>query len=71
MIMFNYSKKFLFVVFALCLFAMGAIIYSIIENGFKEGKDLIYQLLLIFSGTISSVILFYKLYVKPNNKESD
>jgi hypothetical protein len=46
----------------LCLFAIGAKLWLIIENGFGTGKELLYTILLLGSLSISSVILYQKIY---------
>lgn len=66
--MFKFNEKFIFIVFALCLFLIGIQLYLIIEGGFKEGKDLIYQILILFSLSVSSITFFNILYVNPKNK---
>ena len=68
--MFKFNKKILFIIFALCLFAIGAKITLIIQNGFGKGNDLIFTLLLLLSLTISSVVIYRQIYKVKKNKES-
>lgn len=69
--MFKFNKKILFVFFALCLFAIGAKISLIIQNGMEEGNDLIFTILLLLSLTISSVVLYKKIYKGKKNKSQN
>ena len=67
--MFNFNKKILFIIFMLCLFAIGAKISLVIQNGLGKGNDIIFTALLLLSLTISSVILYKQIYkVKKNTK---
>jgi hypothetical protein len=69
--MFQFNKKFLFFVFALCLFTIGAKISLIIQNGLGKGNDLIFTILLLFSLIISSVILYGNINKAKKNIKSD
>ncbi len=68
--MFKFNKKFLFIVFALCLFAIGAKISLIIYNG-RFGKDFIFTIILLLSLTISSIVLYRKIYKDSNDVKSE
>jgi len=69
LIMFKFNKKFLFIIFALCLFAIGAKISLIIENGIDKGNDLIFTSLLLFSLVISAFVLYNQIYKTKKAKE--
>jgi len=60
--MFKINRKVLFFVFALCLFAIGAKISLLIENGFGDRDDIIFTILLLGPLIISSITIYYKLY---------
>lgn len=67
--MFKINRKVLFFVFALCLFAIGAKIGLLIENGFGDRDDIIFTILLLGPLIISSITIYNKLYRdKKNNK---
>lgn len=67
--MFKFNKKFLFVIFALCLFAIGVKISLVIENGPGKGNDLIFTIFLFFTLIISSIVIYKQIYkIKKNNK---
>lgn len=65
--MFRFGKKILIIIFALSLLALGSEIYLIIEYGFKSGKELIFQILLIISLIISNGYFYWLLFLKPKN----
>ena len=69
--MLKFNKKFLFVIFALCLFAIGAKISLIIQNGLGKDNDLIFTILLLFSLIISSVVIYRQIYKVKKNVESN
>jgi hypothetical protein len=69
--MYKFNKKFLFVILVLCLFAIGAKISLIIQNGLGEGNEPIFTILLLFSLTISSIILCGNIYKTKENIKSD
>jgi hypothetical protein len=61
--MFKISKKVAFLLFAISLFAVCAIISIVIQdNGFKAGNEKIFQILLLISFLISSILFYYKTY---------
>ncbi len=68
--MFKLNKKTLFVLFALGLFAIGAKISLIIQNGIGGSNDIIFTSLLFFSLSVSCVVLYKKIYsVKKTEKK--
>lgn len=65
--MIKFNKTTLFFLFAASLFFFGIMLSSIIDEGFKEGKDLFYQLGLIIPALISAFSFGTKLFKKPKN----
>lgn len=66
--MIKINKKILFLLFALSIFLLGILISQIINNGFKTGKALIFEIMEITTLVISSCIFFVKLYIKKEQK---
>lgn len=65
--MIQFNKKILFLLFALTLFLLGILISQIINDGFKTGKGLVFEIMQFLSLIITSSIFFVKLYL-PKNK---
>ena len=66
--MIKINKKILFLLFALSIFLLGILISQMINNGFKTGKALIFEIMEITTLVISSCIFFVKLYIKKEQK---
>lgn len=62
--MIKLNKKVLFLLFAFSTFLLGILASQIINNGFKTGKALIFEIMQIITLVISSSIFFVKLYTK-------
>ena len=66
--MIKFINKLFIAIFFLSLFALGAEIYSILKNGFDEGKEMWYQVLIIVSLVVAAV---YFLRIFYNTSKSD
>jgi hypothetical protein len=66
--MIKFINKLFIAIFYLCLFALGAEIYSILKNGFNEGKEIWYQVLIIIS-LVAAALYFLRIFY--NTSKSD
>ena len=64
--MIKLDKKVLFLLFAFSTFLLGILASQIINNGFKTGKALIFEIMQIITLVISSSMFFMKLYTKKD-----
>ena len=64
--MIKLDKKVLFLLFAFSIFLLGILASQIINNGFKTGKALIFEIMQIITLVISSSMFFMKLYTKKD-----
>jgi hypothetical protein len=66
--MIKFINKLFIAIFYLCLFVLGAEIYSILKHGFNEGKEIWYQVLIIVS-LVAAALYFLRIFY--NTSKSD
>ena len=65
--MIKINKKLAFGIFAVCLFLIGYKLYELIEYGFSEGKDLIFEN--IFSISLIMITFYFGYYLYGNHNK--
>jgi len=70
--MFKHSRTFLFLVFLLCLTSLGAEFFFILNNGFSNHEEVLFEIIIIsFFGAILGYLFFsfYKKTISQNKND--
>jgi len=68
---FKFSKTISFILFVICLFALGAEIYILLTRDFTDSEQIAFELIVITFLLLMLAHLFNNLSIKPNKSKKN